>query len=161
VRTIELPEVDEDIGHTLVHYLLTGAYQTLQPQDDLDTPNSTTEYQRSILVYCTARRYGLDTLTDHARRNMGLFDKRLTIFEILDIARDMYSKFTEDEIWFPNYLKTKVEAAYEADETVFTQERFLDYIGEATVFNKALVKIMVRIYTDKITSMARKKGEIR
>jgi hypothetical protein len=161
VQIIELPEVDEDIGHTLVHYLLTGAYQTLKPQDDLGTPNSTTEYRRSILVYFTASKYGLDILTDHARRNMELFDKRLTIFEILDVARDTYPKLTEDEIWFLNYLKTKVEAAFEADESIFTQERFLDYIGEATVFNKALVKIMVGIYTDKITSMARKEGKIR
>lgn len=92
---------------------------------------------------------------------MGLFDKQLTIFEILDMARDMYPKLTEDKIWFLNYLKTKVEAAYEADESIFTQERFLNYIGEATAFNKALVKIMVGIYTDKITSMARKEGEIR
>jgi hypothetical protein len=155
-RKIELPEVDEDIGHTLVHYLYTGAYQTLKPQGVSGPPDSTTEYRRGILVYCAARSYRLDGLTDHAMRNMGLFDKHLSIFDILDIVREMYPKLLGDEIWLPDYLKTKIEAAFEADETIFTQERFLNHISEATTFNKALVMIMVRIYTDKITNMAKK-----
>lgn len=159
--TIELPEVDEDIGHTLVHYLYTGTYQTLKPHGASGPPNSAMEYRRGILVYCTARLYQLDSLVEHAIRNMGLFDKQLPIFDILDIITDIYPKLRADEIWLLDYLKAKIEAAYEADETMFAQDQFLNYIGEGTAFNKALVKIMVGIYTDKITSMAKEKGEIR
>lgn len=43
---------------------------------------------------------------------------------------------------------------------IFAQEWFLNHIGESTGFNKTLVKIMLGIYTDKVTSMARKEGEI-
>ncbi|KAF2804327.1 uncharacterized protein BDZ99DRAFT_545605, partial [Mytilinidion resinicola] len=160
-RTVELPEVDEDIGHTLVHYLYTGTYQTLKPRGVFGTPKTTTEYRRGFLVYYIARLYGLDGLAEHAIKNMEMFDQGLSIFEILDIARDLYPKFLKDENWLLDYLKTKIEAAFEADETIFAQERFFDHIGEAAAFNKALVKIMVGIYTDKITSLVNKEGEIR
>jgi hypothetical protein len=161
MRTIRLPQVDEDIGHTLVHYLYTGTYQTLKPQGILGPPDNTTEYGRSILVYYTARSYGLDLLAEHAIRNMELFDKGLSIFQILDVARYIYSKLHGDEMLPPDYLRTKMEAVFKVDGTIFAQQQFLNYIGEATTFNKALVKIMVGIYTDKITSMSEKKGEIK
>jgi hypothetical protein len=135
-----------------VHYLYTGAYETLKPQGVRGLPNSTTEYRRGILVYCIARLYGLDGLADHAMRNIGLFDKGLSIFEIFDIAREVYPKLLGDEIWFPDYLKTKIETAFEADETMFAQERFLNYIGKDTAFTKALVEIMVGIYREKMAT---------
>jgi hypothetical protein len=155
-RTIELPQVDEDIGHTLVHYLYTGTYQTLKSQG-VSCP--LTEYRRGILVYCVARLYELNGLADHAIRIIGLFDKMLSIFQVLDIASNVYPKLLEDETWLPDYLKTKIGAAFKADETIFSQERFLNHIGEATAFTKALVKIMVGIYTEKITSKAKKEGD--
>jgi hypothetical protein len=134
-----------------VHYLYTGNYQTLKPH------NGTTEYRRGILTYFAAKLYGLDSLADHAMRTVGLFDKEVSIFQILDIASNVYPKLLKDELWYPDHLKTKIEAAFKADETMFAQERFLNYISEATAFNKVLVKIMVGAYTDKIKSMAEKK----
>src|SRR5438034_1497253 len=52
-RVIALPEVDEDLGHTLVHYLYTGTYQTLKLQDaSVDTMSKRiTEYRRNIQLY--------------------------------------------------------------------------------------------------------------
>jgi regulator of sigma D len=90
---------------------------------------------------------------------MELFEKGLSLFQILDVARDVYPKLPEDEIWFLDYLKMKMETAFEADKTIFTQEQFLNYIGEAASFNRALVEIMVGILTDKITSTAKKESK--
>jgi hypothetical protein len=152
--------VDEDIGHTLVHYLFTGAYQTLKSQGVSGPPDSTTEYRRGILVYCTARLHGLDSLADHAMRYISLFGRELSVFQILDIASDIFPKLLVDEIWFPDHLKTMIEAAFKADETMFSRERFLNHIG-ATAFTKALVKIMVGTYTNRIASMTKKEGGTR
>lgn len=106
-QRIELPELDEDIGHTLVHYLYAGTYQTLKPRDISGNIDMTTEYRRSILIYCAARTYGLNGLVSHAKGNMGSFDKELSIFDILGLAREIYSKLPADEIWFPDYLKRR------------------------------------------------------
>lgn len=91
-RTIELPEVDEDIGHTLVHYLYDGTYQTLKPQGAAGPPDSTVEYRRGILAYCTARLYKLNGLVDHAISSIELFGKDLSIFQILEYHRRYVSQ---------------------------------------------------------------------
>ena len=114
-QTIWLSKLDQDIGYTLVHYLYTGAYQTLKQRNILGSAERTTEYRRSVLVYCAARSYRLDGLVTHAKRTIGRFDERLSI---LDIAREAYPKLLGDEIWFPDYLKMKIEAAFEVDETL-------------------------------------------
>lgn len=69
----------------------------------------------------------------------------------------MYPKLLKDEVWFPKHLKTQLKAAFEADDTIFAQERFSDHTGEDVAFNKLLLKIVVEIYADKITSMAENK----
>jgi hypothetical protein len=159
--TIELPGVDEDIGHTLVHYLYTGSYQTLKPQGISGPPDSLTEYKRAALVYCSARLYQLDDLATHAINNMQLFDKELSIIQILDIARDVYPKLLGDDLLLLEYLKTKVEAAYTADNTIFRTDLFTSYIGIDAAFTKALVKIMDQVYTNQIASMSMKKGRLK
>lgn len=157
-RTIELHDVDEDIGHTLVHFLYTGAYQTLKLQDVSNDFEKAREYLRACSVYRTARSYGLYSLADLAVQNMELLDKESSLFQILDMAKDIYPKLLEDDVWFPEYLKTKIKAAFEEDETIFTQERFLNYLGEAAAFSRVLAKIMVDTLTDKIKSIAKKDG---
>jgi hypothetical protein len=87
-----------------VHYLYTGSYQTLKLQDVSDVSESTTEYKRACLVYCTARLYRLDSLADYVVQNMELFEKRLSLFQILNMAGDVCPKLLEDEIWVSDYL---------------------------------------------------------
>jgi hypothetical protein len=158
-QTIKLHDVDEDIGHTLVHYLYTGTYQTLKLEGISDLSDSETEYRRAGLVYCTARLYGLDRLAEHAMQNMELFEKDLSAFQVLDTARELYPKLPADEIWFPEHLKAKIETAFEADQTIFTQDQFLSRIGNAATFTRALVKMIAEIYNEKITIIAKKEGK--
>lgn len=156
--------MDPDIGHTLVHYLYTGTYQTLKPaQAASNSLNHCTEYGRGILAYHAARSYHIDGLAKLAIESIELHDKELSIFEILDTIKDNYTHivYREDETWLPEYLKKKVREAYEVDETLFTDEPFLDHIANSAAFNNALLRIMLGVLTDKITAMAKSKGEIR
>jgi hypothetical protein len=159
--TIELPEVDEDIGHTLVHYLYTGSYQTLKPQGVSGPPDNITEYRRAALVYCSARLYQLDDLAKHAIEKMQLFDEGLSIFQILDIAKDVYPKLLDEDLWLPEYLTTKVEIAFTADNTIFSTDLFMSYIGIDATFTKALVKIMDQVYRNQFASISMKKGRLK
>jgi len=106
-----------------------------------------------MLVYCAARLYTLDGLIGHAIRSMELFSKELSVFQILDITSDVYSKLPEDESWFPDYLKTQIENAFKLDEITFAQKEFLNHIGKTPAFDKALARIMVDIFTNKQTIM--------
>lgn len=151
-HTIELPGVDSDIGHTLVHYLYTGTYQTLKPRG-VWWGIKTTEYKRSILVYCAARTYELSGLELLAKDKMRSLGEGISIYDLLDVVTKAWPKLPGNEVWFSDYLNNKVRAAFKADEALFTKAPFFDHIGKVTAFDKALVKTVVEIYTQKIAGM--------
>ncbi|KAI9782555.1 MAG: hypothetical protein M1816_001852 [Peltula sp. TS41687] len=155
-RTIKLPELDEDIGHTLVHYLYTNTYQTLRLSGTSDNAKTVIEYKRSVLIYCAARRYGLDGLEVLAKDRIRSFDGRISIFDVLDVAKGAYPRLPHGEIWFPDYFKNKIKAAFEIDDTLFTKDHFLDRIGTVAAFDKAAVNSIVETYTEKIGRMVSK-----
>jgi hypothetical protein len=90
---------------------------------------------------------------------MELFEKDLSAFQVLDTARELYPKLPAEEIWFREHLKAKINTAFEADKTIFTQDQFLSYLGEAATFTRTLVKMMAEIYNEKITIIAKKEGK--
>jgi hypothetical protein len=148
-KTVKLPEIDDDIGHTVVHYLFQGKYQTLKLQGATASEISETEYRRGVLTYCTARSYEINGLVDHALNAIDRFGKDLTIAQILDAVCKVYAQFPEDEVWLPKYLKAQLESAFDLDRTVFSREEFLRHIGKHEAFTKVLVKTMVNIYAEK------------
>ena len=150
---IELPDVDEDIGHTLVHYLYTGKYELL----GLDVwDGKLSKYQKSIRLYCVARKYGLGGLAKLAQNHTESVKKGKTkgisIFNVLDIAKEVYGKLPDDEVWFPSYLKQEINVAYENDGGLFTSEAFLKRFGDRKKLDKFLLKCVVEIYTDLLAS---------
>ena len=151
-RTIEEPELDEDIGHTLVHFLYTDEYQTLKRPILRKVEDEATEYRRSVLVYQTASKYELPLLMEHAKENIGKFDDAASVFEALDIAKVVYDKLQGgDEVWFYNYLKRKLKDAFDADEILFAQDKFIGFIDESPMFSRMLVKLVVEIYSDTLS----------
>ncbi|OJD22777.1 hypothetical protein ACJ73_05871 [Blastomyces percursus] len=114
---IKLPDVDEDIGHTLVHFLYTGTYETLGSAPDPRISSAAGEYRRSTLVYQVARTYGLPELEALAKKYMEHFGGSVSIFDILRAAKGVFSKLPDDEVWLPRYIKTKLQRAFVSDET--------------------------------------------
>ncbi|KAI9752010.1 MAG: hypothetical protein M1835_001139, partial [Candelina submexicana] len=155
-RTIVLPAMNEDIGHTLVHYLYTGTYQTLKPRDVSGEVERITEYKRNVQLYCAAKTYGLGGLELLVKGNIENFEETISIFNLLDIAEEAYEKLSDDEVWFTDHLAKELKVAFNTDETLFSRQCFLDRFGKVKNFDKALVKSLVEIYTDQIASMANK-----
>jgi hypothetical protein len=90
----------------------------------------------------------LEILTKINIKNLG---EEIPIFDILDAAEEAYRKISSDEIWFTEYLKCVIKRAFEADKTLFLQQQFLAHIGRVGEFDKALVRIILEIYTTGIT----------
>lgn len=55
-------DIDEDISHSLVHFLYTRDYKTIHSALNRDTSDIAREYQRSILIYLASRKYNLTNL---------------------------------------------------------------------------------------------------
>jgi hypothetical protein len=149
---MRFPELDEDIGHTFIHYLYTGDYQTLKPSSTRGMPVHTIGYSRSVLAYHVGRQYGLDGLADHGRKYIQIFDRDVQISDIIAVGRKYFPRITEDP-WFSQYLTSKIMAIFETKEGIFQQEEFYHGFGEAPDFDKFLGKVMAKAYTYKISSL--------
>ena len=161
---IRLPDVDKDDGHALVHYLYTGAYQTIKPTDvSAVASDSTTglegsgkerkldrllEYKRSVRLYCTAKTYGLCRLEALCKIQIESFKASNSIWDTLDIAEEVYKKLPiNDTKWFSMYLEGKMQAAINEDKHLLARKKFQDSVGRNMRFDKALLKIIAQIYT--------------
>ncbi|KAJ9666184.1 hypothetical protein H2201_003618 [Coniosporium apollinis] len=156
-RPIKLPKVDQDTGHTLVHYLYTGTYQTLRPKGVSLDAIRIIEYKRSVLAYCAARRHGLPGLASLAKRNIKNLDKEISIFEFLDIASEACQKLPKTELWFSEFVQARIKAVLEANEDLLADQNLLGRIGKVAASDKTLMTGMVKTYVDKIAGEASKK----
>ncbi|GMF82062.1 unnamed protein product [Aspergillus oryzae] len=151
-KTITLSDVDERIGHTLMHYLYTGDFQVQKASSNSGTPKQQVYYAQSVLAYCTATKYSLSGLQDHAKGFMEAFGPSISIHDIVDLAREVYSRIGED-LWYLQHLTARIQAAFDADDTIFSEERFLNGFGEGSPLDKFLVRIMTQAFYTTIGSI--------
>ena len=155
---IALPDVAKDIGHSLVHYLYTGTYQTMKPQTISEAGpggainpanHDLLEYRRSVRLYCVARTYGLDELKRLSMHHIEISRDGISIWDVLDITEEAYEKLPDDEVWLTEYLKRKLEDRLGEDKSLFKRPEFHDRIGKVKIFDQALMKIIAEIYAEK------------
>ncbi|PYH89805.1 hypothetical protein BO71DRAFT_402756 [Aspergillus ellipticus CBS 707.79] len=147
---IALPDIDDDITHTIVHYLHTGTYQTLRQGGDW----TKTEYSRSVLVYAAASKYELRGLLTLAKKYMQKLDKNLSIFDVLSSARKAFTKIPDYDQWFfSTYVKSRLNAAFDEDEDLFESPRFQYLLSAEPGFVTCLVQAMVAIYEAKLSEL--------
>ena len=149
---VTLPHVDEDIGHTLIHYLHTGDYQTLAHHHPCEVPECTTEYNRSLLAYRAALHYDLEGLAKHAKNQIQRLDKDISLFNIISLVRRVFPAVSGDS-WLSEYLSTQILAGFEMDEELFQKEEFFTGYGEAIDFDKFLGRVMAEAYAQKLNSI--------
>ncbi|KAL2836629.1 hypothetical protein BJY01DRAFT_238187 [Aspergillus pseudoustus] len=151
---IVLGGIDSDIGHTILHFLYKGEYETTTlAKIQAETHRVEVEYKRSVQVYYAARKYdirGLDTL---AQNYIMTLSKSLSIFQILRGARLIFSKLPEDEEWFPTYLNSKLSSSFTEDETRFQLDDFYDEILDDPALSKAVLKYIVKAFTTETSRL--------
>ena len=75
------------------------------------------------------------------------------IFSILQATRKVYSKLPHGECWLHDYLYTKLQAAFALDESTFKCDEFYCSFGEDHLLDRAVMRMLINIYTDKISSL--------
>ncbi|GAD96918.1 hypothetical protein CPC735_031830 [Paecilomyces variotii No. 5] len=148
---IRLNGIDKTVGHTFVHYLYTGTYETLM-HEEYGIPEEHAEYRKSVLTYRAAKEYQLPGLEDLARVRMDEYDSCVPINVILDVGRDVYRRLgDDDDEWYSDYLRANIHGAFEKDEDLFSQEYFTQGLGEVPRFDKFLVSTMVQVLSERIS----------
>ena len=150
---INFVDVDEDIGHSVVHYLYTGQYQTIMAPSSSTRWRRQTEYIKSVHIYSVALGYKIKGLDALAKHYMLLFEDSVDIFQILSVAKKEYGDIRNLDDWYPKHLVNKIRSVFEEDEEVFKREEFSAILGEDAKFDQFLMQTVVSLYSDKVSTL--------
>lgn len=145
-----LPEANEDIGHTLVHYYYTGQYQTLRDASISGMQARKEEYRRSVLTYQAAVCYGMSFLEDISRHYIEVFGDAVNIFEILAMAKDVYPRIQSTSSWYPAYLVDRMTSAFSSNEEIFQCDEFNRCFGADPKLDIFMVQIMIKLFSNRM-----------
>ncbi|USP82273.1 uncharacterized protein yc1106_09547 [Curvularia clavata] len=162
---IYLPDLDEDTGHVLAHYLYTGTYQTLDCMVTSENEELQIEFKRAVLAYVAARSLGLDGLEQLAKNKVEDFGAKMSIIDIVEAIQKDFSRIPIDATWFHEYfdlradesfdVKKRTDAAFELNrrenDTVQDELALLAMINlfhriENIALFRALAKPLLRTY---------------
>ncbi|KAH7091538.1 hypothetical protein FB567DRAFT_589417 [Paraphoma chrysanthemicola] len=147
---IKLPDVDEGTGHVMIHYLYTGAYQTLDDIELAPTEAVRVEFRRAVMAYIAAKKYMLPGLQRLAGEQISTFGAEMSIFDVVEAINKDFSRIPDDATWFHEYMGDKVRMAFEQDATVFAKDDLFSRIDNVALI-RVLVKVMVEVYTNKLS----------
>lgn len=150
---IELPEVDEDIAHTLIHFIYTQKYQSLGLGGIPETARAAAEFKRSVLAYFAARLCSIEQLEEVTRSKMEHFSKQISVFDIQEIVAQISARLPQNEVWFPEHLYRWVKSMLQENDGLVANERLVDLIGKSPLFDKAVVRSVTEMYSEKAAAL--------
>jgi hypothetical protein len=151
-QAVQLPDVAKATGHTLVHYLYTGTYQTLDDVEASPKEQTRIEFRRAISAYTVGETHNLHGLQQLARQEIGRLDAGMDIFDIVEASKDEYSKLPTNTFWFHDLLNEKMKTAFDEDHTVFVKDGFFNSIDDITL-TRVLIRRLMELYNDKISGL--------
>jgi hypothetical protein len=144
-----LPDVKEELGHTIVHFLYTGRYETLFDEPLDAQQQAVAEFERSILVYCAASSLDLGDLKELARKKAEDLGQSLSLRDIQLLSAAVSKNIPSNDSWLDNYVLQRVAKEFAANKTIFAVEGdLLEGIGKTSVFDRAFVRHMASILTE-------------
>ncbi|KAH7039476.1 hypothetical protein B0J12DRAFT_675705 [Macrophomina phaseolina] len=139
---IELPEVYAGVGHTLIHFLFTGRYQTLRSSEAPNEDEDNVEYGRALMTYAAARAYDLNDLASLAQGKAQSHGDALKTSSALDRIKDVFSAGLPNDKWFDAHLNEKLGAFFREPDEIFDIRDLVSGVGEVPDYDKKLVEIL-------------------
>lgn len=153
-KRLYLPEVDLGTGHTLVHYLYSKDYETLNVVAESSSSEMCTEFTQGLLVYIMTVKYnGLNDLKALAIGEMDHLGSKLSICEVVGAIKQHFSKLKSPS-WMHEYVRKRVDKAFAEDHTIFRSTTFLDAGGNADC-DRFLMGCVMDSYDRRLSHMAK------
>lgn len=148
----ELPDIPEDIGHVLVHYLHTGTYGALKPKEPYIPSKQIVELKTSIKAYAAARAYDLPDLMRLAQEQIEKHGEGLPLPTLLEITRDSFPTLSEHDDWFIDYLKSRIRPQLEDPKSILGSD-LLDRISSILSPHKILLRTVLEMFCERIVPL--------
>ncbi|KAF3034764.1 hypothetical protein E8E11_004986 [Didymella keratinophila] len=128
--TIDLPDVDVDTGHIIVHFLHTGQYQTLRNNEEETTPDySKADFKKAIAAFIAAKKYGLTALQEVAKEQISECAESISVIQIAHgVGKDTLAALQEDAGWLQDLVLRKIEQTFKENDEIFSSASFFSGI---------------------------------
>jgi hypothetical protein len=138
-----LPEVDGEVGHTLIHYLLTDRFELIGRDGSL----LSTQYRQSVLAFCAAKTCGITELEHLARNHMSNMVKSLSTLEIQSAMGSLASRLPHSDDWLFEHIRAKVSTEIANDNMLLMPDGELAMkVGNCGVFDRALLHAVLQLH---------------
>ncbi|UPK91813.1 hypothetical protein LCI18_002748 [Fusarium solani-melongenae] len=129
---LNLLDVLQCVGHTIVHFLFTGTYQTLPGPLDNATDRHRVLLSETMNVYFEALNLGLGKLSRLATKEIVRHGREISFTEIIKVLDDDFPELTGNETWLTDYLvnRATMENELVTDESI---QNFRAIMGDQRV----------------------------
>lgn len=129
-KTIDLPDVEPDTGHIIVHFLHTGQYQALRNgEEDSASSHSKSDFKKAIAALMAAKKYRLTGLQELAKDIITECVGEIGIAQVAHgIDKDTLAELQEDAGWLQNLVLRKIEQAFRENDEIFSSASFFNGI---------------------------------
>ena len=138
--SITLFGIHEEIGHSFVHFLYTGSYETTNDLLEHGETYEMREYRRGVLVWDAARTYELPALEALARKQIEKLSEVVAIADILKITQEV---FYENQV--PAYIQDSLKRSFWFNKWDFDIDEMYETLGYDHRFDITVTKMMLQI----------------
>lgn len=132
-------------GHTVVHFLYTGTYETIDSLLDggyWDVTSEEQEFQRSVYVYQASRSCNIPDLTKLAMEHIGKHRRGVTTPEILHWTAQIFPKLPKDERWLQSFVGAVLQRSAKIGDLEHGEDSPSMILGKNHPFREALYEYL-------------------
>ncbi|KAJ4376508.1 hypothetical protein N0V86_006620 [Didymella sp. IMI 355093] len=160
-RSIDLPDIDVNTAHVIVHFLYTGQYQRLCHEEEELTPSTgKADFKQAIATFVAAKRYGLITLQELARSETVQCSEKITIVQAAHgVGKDVLAALQEDAGWLQDLVLLKAEQVFEDSDEIFSSASFFSGI-KSLKLAKILGQHVAKLYHGHLENLGKQLLEL-
>ena len=148
---VTLRKISAETGHTIVHYLYTGSYQTLESKPSSVPEQDEFGLKQALLVYRAASSHALDDLQQLAMLRIEEHTAAMDLNRVLDITRSQFPKKSEVSGTMQEFIRKRIQKAFEEDHTVFADDAFCTGLLKEHRMNDWVMRHVIQLMSDKLT----------
>jgi hypothetical protein len=138
----------------VVHYLYTGTYQTLEVKGKDAASPTHIRFEQALLTFVLASEHDLSDLERLAREEITMIGSCVTLVEVLNTARKVFSKMAWS--WFHEYLQARAKEQFNLDHTFFTGGVYIKSVGDGEL-HRFMTCHLLETFSEKLTLTLQKR----
>lgn len=146
-----------DIGHVLVHFLITGSYQCLKPKQTSVRDMNASEFTTALRVYSAAQSFNLPLLGDLAGGEIRRLGEELSLPHIIDIMEGENEKPFHIP-WIAIYVESRVQSFFNIP-TRKVAKQLLSELETPATSSKLILRSMIALRSRELPCEKETEGE--